>query len=548
MNIALINIPFKDSDGNWISLPPKGYGGIQWYVYHLMEAYLELGHKVWLLGAPGTEIKNQNLTVIPAATPEQITNWLKSNLKKNDICVIHDNSNRVFDLGKIKFEVPVVSSHHFTGSPIKSDYNVFVSFSQRQQSNDTSSLVIRVPVNPNNYSFKEKKQQFFLYMGRVSEWKGVYEAAKFAKKASVKLLIAGPIWEQDYFNKIINKFGDVVEYIGEVGEQKRLKLISEAKAVIVFSISTKGPWGDVWCEPGATVISEAAVSGTPVISTNNGCLKEIVPEVGTIIEEKELNNISTNCCSDIIDLLPDPHQIRQYAIKNWNYHRIGYQYLELFQTITKTNKNKKFYNSLREQLKIVGAIKIPNVFSAKELKNISNITQSMLDNWKRIKGIDKDYWWYEHNKKDVLYRIHNLEKKHKEFLELTQDTKLLEIARNIFGTEYQFFECALVYKAPGYAAEVPWHRDPVNAEMHTIFNFSIFLDFSDEQNGALEIAPGTHMDNNYYEEKETGTITVSANPGDVVIHDVRVFHRSNAITSNRQRRSIVIEYRSKNKI
>lgn len=111
----------------------------------------------------------------------------------------------------------------------------------------------------------------------------MHEAAAFATAAGLPLRVAGPAWEKGYFDALVTDFPHTVEYVGEVGGRERARLIACAQALLVLSHPVPGPFGDVWSEPGSTVVAEAAVSGTPVIASDNGCLPEIVPGVGVVL-------------------------------------------------------------------------------------------------------------------------------------------------------------------------------------------------------------------------------------------------------------------------
>src|SRR5262249_34176667 len=97
-------------------------------------------------------------------------------------------------------------------------------------------------------------------------------------------------------------------------------------ALLVLSQSLPGPQGYTWCEPGATVVSEAAACGTPVIASMNGCLPEIVPGIGT-------------CLSDDFDFfgaeatlasLPPPWIVRARARRRWDHRQIAKSYLQYY--------------------------------------------------------------------------------------------------------------------------------------------------------------------------------------------------------------------------
>jgi hypothetical protein len=54
VRIALINTPFETpwlGPGHWITVPPQGAGGI---LANLIDGLTELGHEIYLLGAPGS--------------------------------------------------------------------------------------------------------------------------------------------------------------------------------------------------------------------------------------------------------------------------------------------------------------------------------------------------------------------------------------------------------------------------------------------------------------------------------------------------------------
>jgi hypothetical protein len=111
MKIALVNIPLREPNNpqEWIPLPPRGYGGIQWVVTQLMEGFLELGHTIWLLGAPSTRLEHKRLTVVNAAEPQEIANWLKANILALKIDIIHDHSNGIFQLDIWNSPCPIIA-------------------------------------------------------------------------------------------------------------------------------------------------------------------------------------------------------------------------------------------------------------------------------------------------------------------------------------------------------------------------------------------------------------------------------------------------------
>jgi glycosyltransferase involved in cell wall biosynthesis len=331
LKIALINIPIKTpwlGQDAWITVPPQGYGGIQWYVATLIDGLLEIGHEVFLLGAPGSLSTATAFKVIHVGEPEAIGNWLQ----KNDLDIVHDSSNGVVALDEISPSRFYISTHHLTGMPSNPINTVYVSHAQKRQAKaGTDAPVIRVPVNPLKYVFKSEKENYLLFLGRISRWKGALEAAAFAKAAGLPLILAGPSWEEDYLQEIMSRYGDIVRLSGEVSGDERLSLLAGSKALLVMSQPVAGPWGDEWCEPGATVVSEAAASGTPVISTDNGCLAEITPQVGCVLPCGEI--ITSRRAREVINSLPSPNRVRTVAIREWGHIKLARQYETLYKEV-----------------------------------------------------------------------------------------------------------------------------------------------------------------------------------------------------------------------
>lgn len=330
--IALIAPPILKSQTDltsYLSVPPVGYGGVENVMYALINGLIHHGMEVVLLGAPGSRSIEKVRVIRNARTPHEIRLWLLNNRDSYD--VIHDHScGIVFNFSHVPdHSVPYVATHHQTGETPYPRNTIYLSFAQKRQAGgNPQSPVIRIPVILDDYIFKEKKDDYYLFLGRISEWKGALEAVRLCKRMNARLIMAGPAWEKNYFDKVKAEAGDKFEYIGEVAGLKRLDLISKAKALMVISRPTPSPWGGLWCEPGSTIVSEAAASGTPVIASSNGCLQEIVfPETGIILTEREIEEIDTDRFSKS---LFRPESIRDRARTEWDYREIAKLYIEAY--------------------------------------------------------------------------------------------------------------------------------------------------------------------------------------------------------------------------
>lgn len=130
--------------------------------------------------------------------------------------------------------------------------------------------VIYNGIRINDFPFKEKKDDYYFWMGRISLEKGLNDAVEFAIKTNSKLIIAGPKRQPEFFNQYVKpKLSDKIEYVGELGLAEKVKYYQRAKA---FLMPIK------WEEPFGLVAVEAMACGTPVIAYNRGAMSEIITD------------------------------------------------------------------------------------------------------------------------------------------------------------------------------------------------------------------------------------------------------------------------------
>jgi glycosyltransferase involved in cell wall biosynthesis len=324
VKVAMLIPPYRYGldPAQWISVPPQGYGGIQWVAAAIIDGLLKCGVEVLLIGAPGSP-ERAGLSVSAATEDPGVREALQQ--WKPDL--IHDHSNAALLPAVLPW--PTVATSHLNGIPARRRNCVYVSDAQRRRSGSVSAPVIPLPVNPESCQFSSRKDDYLLFLGRISAHKGAYEAASFAEAAGLPIKIAGPAWEPEYLQRVLRDFPATVEYLGEVGGAMRTELLSRARAIMVLSQSKGGPFGGTWSEPGATVVSEAAASGTAVIATDNGCLPEIVPGVGVVLAE---DSMTTPISAErTLALLPHPEQIRTEAVSRWGHVAIARRYLKLYE-------------------------------------------------------------------------------------------------------------------------------------------------------------------------------------------------------------------------
>ncbi len=327
LRVAVVNPPFPSPTrpGSWITVPPEGYGGIQWVVSNLIDGLLALGHEIFLLGAPDSTSSHPCLTIVPGVTPIEMRRWVRSEA----VDVIHDHTNGIVRPEDARPDSAFLSTNHQNARPQYAQNCVYLSAAQRASAQATTAApIVPIPVNISRYMIVEKKSDFLLFLGRVSIHKGTVEAAAFARAAGLPLVIAGPSWEPDYRAQIEAMSSVSAEFLGEVGGRQRLDVLARARAILVLSQALVSPWGGIWCEPGATVVSEAAASGTPVFATPNGCLAEIVPPVGHLVPYGA--DFDATVVREWLTTAPRPTMLRAEAEARWGHVKIAAEYVELY--------------------------------------------------------------------------------------------------------------------------------------------------------------------------------------------------------------------------
>jgi glycosyltransferase involved in cell wall biosynthesis len=123
---------------------------------------------------------------------------------------------------------------------------------------DNYEVVIPNYFDKEDFEYKEEKEDYFLYLGRVYSGKGVDIAIDATKRAGVKLVIAGQK-EEGY------QLPDHVEYVGYADVPTRKRLMANAKASFIPS---------QYVEPFGGVQVENLLSGTPTITSDWGSFTE----------------------------------------------------------------------------------------------------------------------------------------------------------------------------------------------------------------------------------------------------------------------------------
>jgi glycosyltransferase involved in cell wall biosynthesis len=335
MRVALIAPPF-------IPVPPKKYGGTELFIAQLAEGLQSKGVDVvvytisestvgvetrWFYKDAQWPIKGE---VFDNLKDMNHSSWAIRDAS-NDCDIIHLHNVPSLMFTRYVGNKFVYTVHHVHEDPMSEIYANFpdvefvtISEFQRRQEKIERVRTIHHGIDMSQYKFKEKKQDYFAFLGRIAPIKGTHLAIEVAKRTGIPLKIAGevqPIF-QDYFDSMVKPHidGKFIEFVGEVDLRAKNELLGNALAML-FPIQ--------WNEPFGLVMIEAMACGTPVLALPGGSVEEVMRDGICGFVCNNIDDMANRAMHSLSTI--KPQTVRDYASRHFSLERMVADYLDLYQ-------------------------------------------------------------------------------------------------------------------------------------------------------------------------------------------------------------------------
>jgi glycosyltransferase involved in cell wall biosynthesis len=312
----------------WFDVPPPGYGGIELMAGDLIDALVERGHDVVMVGAGHNGTQAHFLRTFEQAPSQRIGEplpeivqaaWAARYLDELDVDVIHDHSLAGPLAARARQAPTVVTAHGPVTGEVGTYYEkispdvCLVAISDAQQRlapQLTWGGRVYNAINVANFEFRPDKDDYVLFLGRFCPEKGAHLAIDAAHEAGRPILLAGKLQEpreQAYFRAEIEpRLGKDVRFVGEADMRIKQELAGRAHC-LMFPIC--------WDEPFGMVMIEAMACGTPVVALNRGSVSEVISDgvTGFILDDAADLPAAIRKADDL-----DPAACRSHVERNFN--------------------------------------------------------------------------------------------------------------------------------------------------------------------------------------------------------------------------------------
>jgi len=319
-------------------VPPPGYGPWEQISYNIAEGMRARGLDVTLYAAGNSHFEGRLRSVLPISLNEDRA--LDGNVFEGiHIGTLFEEAER-FDLIHNNFDwkpmtyalartsPPMLTTiHGFSQPQILAAYyacahrSFFTSISDADRDPGLRYLGTTYNgIDASQFTFRDAPGDYLLFIGRFHPEKGTHLAIEIAKRAGIRIKLAGIPHDERYFDELVSPHidGDAVEFLGEVRGARRDEVLGGALALVHMTTRPE--------RFGLTLV-EAMACGTPVLGARMGSIPEIVRDGMTGI-----------LCDDLdaaVSAVPNLHRIdralcRKHVETNFSVERMVDRYLDAY--------------------------------------------------------------------------------------------------------------------------------------------------------------------------------------------------------------------------
>lgn len=352
MKVAIVAAPYYP-------IPPKQYGGVELVIYYLIEGLKEAGHEPILLAPGDSKIDCELVPIVDKGIgfPK-----LKKDLRQHNLLVKKAERTTKRKLREILPDVDIIHSHGFDMSDFK-DFPHLITMHNKVEFEDLSYLMKRKNLNyvsisknqqavcpdlnyidvvyngenPDEFPIVTKPDDYVCFLGRFDRDKSPHLAIQLALNLGIKIKLAGKIDHEGegYFENEVKKYFDhpLVEYLGELGFDSKIDLISNAKCNL-HPTNFREPFG--------LTVLEAAYCGTPTLAVARGSMPELIEpgRTGLLVEDFIEGRHHIQECFSM-----DREYIASRARQLFNYKNMTQQYIGAYEKVVAIMPKKQTHTT-----------------------------------------------------------------------------------------------------------------------------------------------------------------------------------------------------------
>lgn len=333
-------------------------------IYKIASGLAKKGHQISILGTADTKIDGcQTVPIIEKGwvdlPPAENQFFLETStiiklIRKiveiqEDFDIIHNHLYPEFLplLVENELKKPLITTVHIQWTPFidetfslfKKTYLISISNAHKNLFKKTKFYrVIYNGIDTDLFSFQQKKENYLLWIGRLSKAKnkdgsfqdpkGVRWAIQLAKETNSRLILTGNVEDFEFYEKDIKPhLSNKIQWFGPVAKEQIIpqeqiaKLMQNAKA---FLMTVN------WYEPFGLVMAEAMSCGTPVIGFDRGAVRELVVDgkTGFVVPHKKGVDGLNEALAKVDQI--NPRDCHEHVVKNFSVEKMVNEYVKTY--------------------------------------------------------------------------------------------------------------------------------------------------------------------------------------------------------------------------